>query len=73
MADTVLYQSAHFGFLGVSAGNVFVLMGPAIMACFGEVCVTGCEQLDRTAGLVSYPSEAVERVPRFPKFSGQTY
>jgi len=36
LAEIVLYLSAQFGFLSVSAGNVFGQVGPAIMVCFGE-------------------------------------
>lgn len=34
-AERVLYWSAQFGFLGVSAGNVLVQVGPVITVCFG--------------------------------------
>lgn len=40
LAETVLYQSAQFGFLGVSAGNVLRQTWPAIMVYFwGEATI----------------------------------
>ena len=37
-----------------------------------RICVTDQEQLDGTAGLVPYPSEAVGYFPHLLGFSGQT-
>ena len=76
MEDIVPYQPAQFGFLGVSAGNVFGSEGSAFLVCFGmrlllRVLRLGAGRCEPWIGLISYPSEAVEQVPRLPKFSGQ--
>lgn len=34
LAESVLYQSIQFAVLGVSAGNNFGQVGPAIIVCF---------------------------------------
>lgn len=83
MAETIFHQSTQFWFPGVSSGNVFAEAGVAIMVyfCMWHLfelsglweCTTGWEQLARTAGLVSYPSEAVEWGLQFLEFLGQTY
>ena len=39
MPETVLHQSAQFGFLGVSATNAFGQVGPDIMIYLGEATV----------------------------------
>ena len=75
MEDIVPYQPAQFGFLGVSAGNVFGSVGSAFLVCFGMRLLLKVLRLggrcEPWIGLISYPSDAVEWVPRLPKFSGQ--
>lgn len=35
LAETVLHMSGQFGFLSLSAGSVFWIVGPAIIVYFG--------------------------------------
>ena len=70
MAETVLNQSAQFGFLDVSASNVFGQVGSAITVYFGVKQLRSEDGDERNmpwaenswlelAAFVPYPSEAV--------------
>lgn len=74
------YHDRVYAIQGVSAGNVFGWVRPAIMiSIFGQGNYLSSEDRnggwvwehwDRTAGLLLYPSEAVGWVSQLPGFSG---